>query len=122
MNPSFLLGQSEILHRIDSGALSVVSILAVIGTFVLAVVVVVCITTTIQRIIAVRESNKLILELLNRGYSAEEIERVVYGNTKFGVKVGRFFRDARNVFRPKKDTRSPVPPVKTTEPNAGASA
>lgn len=116
MNASLLFAQSNVgvIDRIDSGALSVISIIAVAGSFALAIVIVGCITTTIQHVIAIRESNRLILELLNRGYSAEEIEQVAYGNSKFSRKVGRFFRNARNKFRHKKKQKA-VPPMKTTE-------
>ncbi len=115
MTPSSLIGQSEILHRIPSEALAAVTIIAVIGALILAITIIGCITTTIQRVVAIRESNRLILELLNQGYSADEIERVVYGNLKFGKKVGRLFRDARNVFRPSAERHGqmPVPPVKS---------
>lgn len=121
MDPSLLLAQTHvgIIDRIDSGALAVISIIAVIGGFALAIVVVGCVSTTIQRVITIRESNRLILELLNRGYSPEEIERVAYGNSKFSKKVGRFFRDARNMFR-KEENQKAVPPAKTEEHQVSA--
>ncbi|QEG24748.1 hypothetical protein [Mariniblastus fucicola] len=122
MFPSLVLAQSaqatqtNFLDRVDPGLLSVAMLVAVIGTFILAVVIVGCVATTIQRAIAIRESNKLIVDLLNRGYSADEIERVVYGNIKFSRKVGKFFRNARNAFR--QEERSPVPPTKHTQQSA----
>lgn len=111
MNPSILFAQD--MGVVDGDTHSAAAIIAVAGAFVLSVVFVICVTTTIQRFIAVRASNKLIMELVNKGFTAEEIERIAYGNSKIGTKVGRFFRDARNGFR--KDQRAsgrPVPPVK----------
>lgn len=124
MNPSLLIAQAAetqtgILDRIDSSALSALSIITVIGAFALAIVVVGCISTTIQRVVAIRESNRLILELLNRGYSPEDIERVAYGKSKFSKKVGRFFRNARNTFR-KEENQKAIPPAKTVEHRASA--
>jgi len=91
---------------------SVVAIIAVAGGIALGIVIAICVTSIIQRVYTIRASNTLIMELVNKGFSAEEIERIAYGNTKLGTKVGRFFRDARNGFRKDQAGQSPVPPVK----------
>ena len=114
MNPLILLAQdANVVEHLNNDVQSISAMIAILGAFVLAIVFVICVTTTVQRVIAIRASNKLIMELVSKGFTAEEIERVVYGNTKLGTKVGRFFRDAKNAFR--KDggvEATPVPPVK----------
>jgi len=114
MTPIILLAQDAgVVEMASGGPQSVAAIIAVAGAFLVAIVFIICVTTAIQRVFAIRSSNKLIMELVNKGFTAEEIERIVYGNTKFGTKVGRFFRDARCAFR--KDgaiKQNPVPPVK----------
>jgi len=117
MIPQILLAQDAGYAQASAVAndpYSVVAIIAVGGGIVLGIVIAICITSIIQRVYTIRASNTLIMELVNKGFSAEEIERIAYGNTKFGTKVGRFFRDARNGFR-KDGTahgKAPVPPVK----------
>lgn len=113
MIPQILLAQDAgVTEVVAADPYSVVAIIAVGGGIVFGIVVAICITTIIQRVYTIRASNTLIMELVNKGFSAEEIERIAYGNTKFGTKVGRFFRDARNGFRTDKTGPTPVPPVK----------
>jgi hypothetical protein len=111
MSPSILFAQEMV--AVDGDVHSAAAIIAVAGAFVLAIVFVICVTTTIQRVFTVRASNELIMDLVNKGFSADEIERIAYGKSKIGTKVGRFFRDARNAFRKDQSVGgNPVPPVK----------
>lgn len=114
MNAALILGQQDFINRIDGDALATATIIAVVGVIAVCVVLTICITVTIQRVVAIRESNKLIMELVNRGFTAEEIESIAYGNMKLGKKVGKMFRDARNAFRTQQehDRQMPSPPVK----------
>jgi hypothetical protein len=115
MNAALILGQQQdFINRIDGDALAAATIIAVVGIIVVCVVLTVCVTVTIQRVVAIRESNKLIMELVNRGFSADEIESITYGNMKLSKKVGKMFRDARNAFRTPQEGsgQMPAPPVK----------
>lgn len=113
MNSLLFAQDVAVAESINGDPFSVVAIIAVAGAFVLGTVLVICVTTIVQQIYTIRASNALIMELVKKGFSAEEIERIAYGNSKIGVKVGRFFRDARNAFRKDKAPgASPVPPVK----------
>ena len=120
MNATLLLAQdsvqSDFLNRIDGDALAAATIILVAGSVAIAIVMTICITVTVQRVYAIRESNKLIMELVKRGFSADEIENITYGNSGLGKKVGKIFRDARNAFKTQHDHQahgSAVPPVKS---------
>jgi hypothetical protein len=107
--------QASFLHHFDTGALSAALIIGIIGAAVLGIVLVSVVAQTVQRVVMVRESNRLILELLKRGHSADEIERIVYGGQKFGHKVGRFFGSVRRKFRGQgvgAVNRRAMPPIK----------
>lgn len=115
MLPHFVLAQSDVVQHFDKDALSAALIIAIVGVILLAIVLACLIASTIQRVTAIRESNRLIMELLDRGYSADEIERVAYGGGAFGNKVSRIYRNVKRKFRGQPASvfaRRAAPPMK----------
>ena len=82
---------------------SVNTFFLVMSALVLGVVLTICITVLLHRVHTTRATNALIVELVNKGFSAEEIERVVHSNAK----PGQLYANRKNQAGGK-----PVPPVK----------
>ena len=81
-----------LVDRLDGDVLSAAVILGVIGTVVIVVTVVCSVTSMIQNIAATRMAYNMINDLSKRGYSAEEVERLVYGDKNLSRKVKQAFR------------------------------
>lgn len=105
----------EFLKLIDSDILGVVFIIGTIGFFVSLIVMVVAITRTWNNIAMVRMNQRLVQELLQKGYSVDDIERLAYGQA-WSHRFCKIFRSAKSQFenyvnRNKRENR-PVPPYK----------
>jgi len=111
----FLAQQSEffeLLQSVDSDFVGVMLILTTIFSFVTVIVFVVTVSRTIQSVLVVRSSQRMVEGLLAKGYSVDEVERLVYGHkgwNAFSRMVGRC-RDA--IRRNNAPGRHPAPPVK----------
>lgn len=111
----------EILQLFDNDLLGVVLVLTTIGTFVTLIVSVLSIVRTWNNIAQMRMNQSLVKELLNQGYSVDDIERIVYGGQQWGKRFKRLVDTARNGFSKVASRRefarrnefaTPVPPVK----------
>ena len=111
MNSFSLLAQEAAVAESTSSAISsldsVNTFFLVMSALVLGVVLTICITVLLHRVYTTRATNALIMELVNKGFSAEEIERVVHSNAKPGSKPGQLYANRKNQAGGK-----PVPPVK----------
>jgi hypothetical protein len=109
----------SVISAMNSEGFTAAVILGIIGTVAVAITFIGCVTTTIQNIVATRMAFKMINELAARGYSAEEVERLVYGDKNFSRKVKQMFARAKgrignqlgSDFRESTNGR-PAPPVK----------
>lgn len=88
MNSMYLLGQeaietgaaaSTIVERVDPDALGAMMVLSVIGGVFALVAIVWMVSRMITNIFAHRENTRLVTDLLNRGYSPDEIQKLVAG-------------------------------------------
>lgn len=100
----------SILTRIDGDILGVCMILATIGGFALMITTVAMVADIVKSIAMAKMSKQMIEDLMNKGYSASEIERLVYGEPKWN-RVRRMFSRLRSKAAPTVGNR-PMPPVK----------
>jgi len=106
----------EFLKLIDGDILGVVFIIGTIGFFVSLIVMVVAITRTWNNIAMVRMNQRLVQELLQKGYSVDDIERLAYGGQAWSHRFRKMFHSAKSQFtnyvnRNKRENQ-PVPPYK----------
>jgi hypothetical protein len=116
-----LLAQSdfiELLQQIDEDLLGVVFIIGTIGIFLTMIVTIVTVARTINSLLLTRMQHTMVKNLLAQGYSVQEVERLAYGNHRWGDRFRHFFDSARQkVHRLKKRgpaVNQPVPPLKQT--------
>jgi hypothetical protein len=109
----------EVLRLFDNDLLGVVLVLATIGTFVTLIVSVISISRTWNNLAQIRMNQSLVKDLLNQGYSVEDIERLVYGGgQRWGSRFKQLVQSARSRFSRARNryeyANQPVPPVKQT--------
>lgn len=97
-------------------ALGVILILATIGLIVTLIVTVVCVCRLINNFHIVKMHHRLVNELLQKGYSVDDIERLTVGQG-IGGKVKKLYRAAANrmnsnVGKSMNPGQKPVPPIK----------
>ena len=107
----------EVLQIFDNDLLGAVLVLMTIGTFVTVIVSIVSITRTWNNLSQIRMNQALVKDLLNQGYSVDEIERLVYGGgPSWSNRFKRMMQSARESFgkasRRYEYANNPVPPVK----------
>ncbi len=98
----------RLLERIDPDFLGVIGLVATVMCFALLIISVVTIFRTFQNISLAKLQNQMINELLSKGYSVDEIQRLVHGG-KRNV-LFRFFDNSRQAYV----NRQPTAPVKTS--------
>ena len=104
----------SLIKEINPEMLGVVMILATIGIFVATIVTVVTICSTWSNMSMMRMSHSLVKDLLNQGYSVDDIDRLVYGNQGWGRKLKQFVRNTKKQMTgsPQDYSNRPAPPVK----------
>ncbi len=98
----------DVLSRLDPDIIGACLILGVIGSVGIIITTVVAITDTYKSITMAKISKAMVEDLLARGYSPEEIERLLHGDKAWN-KFKRFF--AKQQSRGREGYR-PMPPVK----------
>lgn len=101
-------GISSILNSMDPDIMSAIVILGLIFSFVIAIVSIIAILGTYQKVTISKMTNELVRDLLEKGYNAEEIAKVVHGPSGWD-RVGNLFKRKSN---PQIYKNRPVPPVK----------
>ena len=106
----------EFLRLIDSDILGVVFIIGTIGFFVSFIVMVVSITRTWNNIATVRMNQRLVQDLLQKGYSVDDIERLAYGGHAWSQRVSKMIQSAKSQLasfvRRNRYENQPAPPYK----------
>ncbi len=108
----------ELLKHVDGEILGAVFILGTIGIFISFIVVVVSIARTWNNIAVARLNQNLVQELLAKGLTVDDVERLVYGSQGWGRRFSKVFQNAKSHMadmRRRKYYRyetQPVPPMK----------
>lgn len=106
----------EFLKLLDNDILGVALIIGTIGTFVSFIVVVVSVTRTWNNISITRMNQRLVQELLQKGYSVDDIERLAYGGGAWSHRFNKLFNSAKvqlaNLVKRHQRENRPVPPYK----------
>lgn len=106
----------EFLKLFDNDLLGAVLIIGMIGFFVSFIVMVVTIARTWNNIATVRMNQRLVQELLQKGYSVDEIERLAYRGHAWSHRFRQLFHSAKsqlaNLARRNRYENQPVPPFK----------
>ena len=106
----------EFLELFDNDLLGVVLVLMTIGTFVTVIVSIVSITRTWNQIAHQRMNQAMMKDLLNQGYSVDDVERLVYGAPRWTSRFKQMVKSARDTFsrsrRQREQVNQPLPPVK----------
>ena len=104
------------LHSISQGPFGIVLIFMTIGFFATVIVTVVSVCRSYTNLKLVKTHHKHVTELLQAGYSVDDIERLTGGGRGFGKKVKKLGRAAMNRLNTaavkSSKTGKPVPPVK----------
>jgi hypothetical protein len=111
----------EVLQQIDNDVLGAVMILSTIGFFLTLLVTIVALFRTFNNVMLTRMNHTMVNSLLAKGYSVEEVERLTFGNQRWGYKLRNVVRSATGHFGRFKRNRyyassvnPPVPPRKQT--------
>jgi hypothetical protein len=111
----------EMLKHIDGDILGAVFVIGTIGIFVSFIVVVVSIARTWNNIAVVRMNQTLVQDLLEKGYTVDDIERLAYGGQNWSRKFRQLFHSAKSQISSLHRRRyrnhyenQPVPPMKQT--------
>ncbi len=111
----------EVLRQIDDDVLGAVMILSTIGFFLTLLVTIVGVIRTFNNVTLTRMNHNMVSGLLAKGYSVEEVERLTYGNQRWGNKLRNVVRLATHRLGRFKRNRyyasgfnPPVPPRKQT--------
>lgn len=86
----------EFLKLFDNDILGVVFIMGTVGIFVSFIVVVVTIARTWNNIATARMNQRLVQELLQKGYSVDDIERLAYGGNFWSQRFGKLCQSAKS--------------------------
>ena len=106
--------EASVIERLDGDVLSAAIILAVIGSVAIVITLLVVVSNTIQNLVATRMAYKMIRELSKQGYTAQEVEKLVYGDKTFARRVRRMFSRAKGrVGNRWFGSSQPAPPVKS---------
>ncbi len=102
--------ETSLLNRIEPNFLGAILILSVIFGFVIIVVSVVTIFSTIEKITLAKMSKSMVEDMMAKGYSPEEIRMLVQGDRPW-EKFRKFFAWSKK--KPAEEyTNRPAPPVK----------
>lgn len=101
-------GFFELLQSLDKDPLAAIFIIGTIGSFVTLFILIGALFSTIRNITTTKMCHSMVKELLEKGYSAEETERLVYGGLPWTKKLSNLMRSATSRLR----QPHPVPPVK----------
>ena len=110
---------SEIFHiveRMNPELLGAIAMVGTILTFVMVMLSIFVVSRTIQNIYLSRMQNQMLNELIAKGYSVEEIQQLVYNNRRSAL--FRFFDKRsqsyvnRALNRKTVMDRDPAPPIK----------
>ncbi len=108
----------QFLEMLDGDLLGAVLIIGTIGFFISFIVVVASVSKTWNNIAISRMNQNLIQDLLAKGYSVEDIERLAYGGPSWNRKFHKLFKSAKSQFashvRRRRYENQPVPPMKQT--------
>lgn len=106
----------EFLGMIDNDILGVVFIIGTIGIFVSFIVTVVSIARTWNNIAMVRMNQRLVQDLLQKGYSVDDIERIAFGGPALSKQFRKLFQSAKSQLASfanrNRYENQPVPPYK----------
>ena len=103
----------DLLQSLDPDVLGAALIVGTILFFVSVIVSVVTICTTFTNLAAMKNNRALVEDLLNKGYSVDDVERLVYGQGGLGKLSRALNRSIRSgVSRFKKRPPRTSPPVK----------
>lgn len=105
----------EFLKSLDQDLLGVAVILTIIGIFGSVITVSVTLIEARKKVKLARLQKETVDDLLSRGYSLEEVERIVFGQSNWDKFCG-IFSQKKNHNAPEARTeyRRPVPPQKQT--------
>lgn len=106
----------EFLSRIDNDFIGVVMILTTVGTFSTIIISVIVVFNTLNNLVATRMNHSLTKSLLAKGYSVDEVERLVHGQPNWSRRIGSVVRRASNelgrLSHRMRGANHPAPPVK----------
>ena len=104
-------GLMDLLQSLNSELLGAVMIIGTVGFFLTVIITVVTITNAITNVRVMKLHHSTVKDLLNQGYSADDIERVTLGKNGLGNQFKKLVRAATNRIS-NYDRNSPAPPVK----------
>ena len=97
----------DLISRLNPDVIGACLILGVIGSVATIITIVVAVVDTYKSITLAKLSKSMVEDLLARGYSPEEIERLLHGDKAWN-KFKRFFAKQRK----SAEAYRPMPPVK----------
>ncbi len=103
----------QFLKTLDQDVISAAVILIVIGSFGSLIAISITWLEARKKIKLARIQKETVDDLLNRGYSLNEVERLVFGQSGWDKFCG-IFGNKGEVEEVKQDFRRPVPPQKHT--------
>ena len=112
MQDMMWVAQSEVnslISRIDGEFLGVICLIVAIFFFVTIIVSIVTFSRYQENVTLARMHNELISQLLEKGHTPDEVERLVYGDNRWN-KIRRVFNRFQK--RPVDPSMRPMPPVK----------
>lgn len=114
-----MLAQSEFIEFLklfDDEVLGAVFIIGTIGIFISFITLVVSVTRTWNNIAMVRMNQRLVQELLQKGYSVDDIERLAYGGNVWRQQFRKMIDSAKaqfaNLAKRHRHENPPAPPFK----------
>lgn len=108
----------EFLQLFERDLIGAVFIIATVGAFISFIVLVVSITRTWNNLALARMNQRLVQDLLAKGYSVDDIERLAYGGQAWSYQLRKMIGSARdqvaNMVNRRTGENQPVPPYKQT--------
>ena len=105
----------ELLQSLDRDVLGAVFIVGTVLFFVTVITSVVTICKTLSNLAAIKSNRTMVEDLLSKGYSVDDVERLVYGQGGFDKLSRVLNRSIRSgVNRIKKRQSRTSPPVKAS--------
>ena len=106
----------QLLESIGPEPLAAIMIIGTIGGIAITIVSITLTLSTINNITTMRMSQSMVKNLLEKGYSVEDVERLVFGGKPWGRRGKKLIRTARSRWQnqPLDSGQHPMPPVKQT--------
>lgn len=95
----------QVLQEMNPDVLGAAMILGTILFFVTLIITIITICQTINQLAVLRSNKSLMQDLLSKGYSVDDVERLVYG-------PGGWSKLTRALSKFAKSKNRPLPPVK----------